>query len=221
MTVENVVESVDSPGVPRREASCPAGPGGTAACGKQEQEVVMMVMKWKRLREGAQAPQRQTEGSRGGIDLRACVEAPVTLEPGEGYSFPNRPFAGGDPPGAGGAEYSAARGLGVEARGKPAQLCGGDRQRLPRGADCPPCGISGTRPTPSSPGSGLPSWCWCPCSFPRWRRWKNFPKTQRGTGGLRQYRAVSVPGPYLVPFPRRDGTYTGNFVFLHLCKLTG
>ena len=47
----------------------------------------MMVMKWKRLHKEAQLPQRQTEGA-AGYDLRACVEAPVTLEPGEGYSFP-------------------------------------------------------------------------------------------------------------------------------------
>lgn len=47
----------------------------------------MMVMKWKRLREGAQAPQRQTEGS-AGFDLQACIEAPVTLAPGGSYAFP-------------------------------------------------------------------------------------------------------------------------------------
>ena len=46
-----------------------------------------MVMRWKRMREGAQAPQRQTEGS-AGFDLQACVEAPVTLQPGDSYRFP-------------------------------------------------------------------------------------------------------------------------------------
>ena len=46
-----------------------------------------MVMRWKRMREGAQAPERQTEGS-AGFDLQACVEAPVTLQPGDSYRFP-------------------------------------------------------------------------------------------------------------------------------------
>ena len=46
-----------------------------------------MVMRWKRMREGAQAPQRKTEGS-AGFDLQACIEAPVTLAPGGSYAFP-------------------------------------------------------------------------------------------------------------------------------------
>ena len=46
-----------------------------------------MVMRWKRLREGAQLPQRKTEGA-AGYDLCACVEAPVTLQPGDSYLFP-------------------------------------------------------------------------------------------------------------------------------------
>ena len=46
-----------------------------------------MVMRWKRMREGAQAPQRKTEGA-AGYDLCACVEAPVTLQPGDSYLFP-------------------------------------------------------------------------------------------------------------------------------------
>ena len=46
-----------------------------------------MVMRWKRMREGAQLPQRKTEGA-AGYDLCACVEAPVTLQPGDSYRFP-------------------------------------------------------------------------------------------------------------------------------------
>ena len=45
------------------------------------------VLKMKKLREGAVLPQRQTEGA-AGYDLCACLEAPVTLQPGEGYPFP-------------------------------------------------------------------------------------------------------------------------------------
>lgn len=47
----------------------------------------MMVMKWKRLREGAQAPQRQTEGS-AGFDLCACIQDPAVIGPGDTGVFP-------------------------------------------------------------------------------------------------------------------------------------
>ena len=70
-----------------------------------------MVMRWKRMREGAQAPQRQTEGS-AGFDLQACIEAPVTLEPGEGYSFPTG-LAGEIPQGLVGLIFCRS-GLGVK-----------------------------------------------------------------------------------------------------------
>ena len=46
-----------------------------------------MVLKLKKVRPEAQLPQRQTEGA-AGYDLCACLEAPVTLAPGEGFSFP-------------------------------------------------------------------------------------------------------------------------------------
>ena len=71
----------------------------------------MMVMKWKRLHKEAQLPQRQTEGA-AGYDLRACVEAPVTLEPGEGYSFPTG-LAGEIPQGLVGLIFCRS-GLGVK-----------------------------------------------------------------------------------------------------------
>ena len=65
-----------------------------------------MVMRWKRMREGAQAPQRQTEGS-AGFDLQACVEAPVTLQPGDSYlSHRDR---GGDSPGLRRADFHPQR----------------------------------------------------------------------------------------------------------------
>ena len=45
-----------------------------------------MVMRMKRLRPGAEPPQRQTAGS-AGFDLKACMEAPVTLKPGDRSTF--------------------------------------------------------------------------------------------------------------------------------------
>lgn len=45
-----------------------------------------MVMRMKRLRSGAEPPQRQTAGS-AGFDLKACMEEPVTLKPGDRSTF--------------------------------------------------------------------------------------------------------------------------------------
>lgn len=42
----------------------------------------MMELKIKKLREGAKIPQRATLGS-AGMDLYACLDAPVTLAPGQ------------------------------------------------------------------------------------------------------------------------------------------
>ena len=42
----------------------------------------MMELKIKKLREGAKIPQRATPGS-AGMDLYACLDAPVTLAPGQ------------------------------------------------------------------------------------------------------------------------------------------
>ena len=92
MSVENVVESVE------------CFPQGNM--GGREQEETDMVMRWKRMREGAQAPQRQTEGS-AGFDLQACVEAPVTLQPGDSYRFPRDRLR--DPPGLRGVDLYPQR----------------------------------------------------------------------------------------------------------------
>jgi len=39
------------------------------------------ILKIKKMRPGAEVPQRATEGA-AGLDLRACIDAPVTLAPG-------------------------------------------------------------------------------------------------------------------------------------------
>ena len=46
-----------------------------------------MVLRMKKVRPGAQLPQRQTAGS-AGVDLCACIQEPVVLEPGDSALFP-------------------------------------------------------------------------------------------------------------------------------------
>ena len=70
-----------------------------------------MVLKLKKVRPEAQLPQRQTEGA-AGYDLCACLEAPVTLAPGEGFSFPTG-FAAEIPQGLVGLVFCRS-GLGVK-----------------------------------------------------------------------------------------------------------
>lgn len=47
----------------------------------------MSVLKIKRVRENAQLPQRATDGS-AGFDLRACIEKPVEILPGQTQKLP-------------------------------------------------------------------------------------------------------------------------------------
>lgn len=70
-----------------------------------------MILRMKKVREQAQLPQRQTEGS-AGYDLCACLEEGVTLQPGEGFSFPTG-FAAEIPQGLVGLIFCRS-GLGVK-----------------------------------------------------------------------------------------------------------
>ena len=47
----------------------------------------MSVLKVKRLNEKAQLPERATAGS-AGYDLRACIEQPMVIEPGQVRKIP-------------------------------------------------------------------------------------------------------------------------------------
>ena len=47
----------------------------------------MSVLKVKRLNEKARLPERATAGS-AGYDLRACIEQPVVIEPGQVQKIP-------------------------------------------------------------------------------------------------------------------------------------
>ncbi len=70
------------------------------------------VLKIKKMRPGAEVPQRATEGA-AGLDLRACIDAPVTLAPGGLAMIPSGIAV--SLPGSGYAAFVFARsGLGVK-----------------------------------------------------------------------------------------------------------
>ena len=70
------------------------------------------ILKIKKMRPGAEVPQRATEGA-AGLDLRACIDAPVTLAPGGLAMIPSGIAV--SLPGSGYAAFVFARsGLGVK-----------------------------------------------------------------------------------------------------------
>lgn len=89
-----------------------------------------MVLRMKKVRPGAQLPQRQTAGS-AGFDLCACIQEPVVLEPGDSALFPTGLAA--EIPRAMWGSSSPAAAWG-QAWGCRLQRGGRHRQRLPRGA---------------------------------------------------------------------------------------
>lgn len=140
----------------------------------------MMVMKWKRLHKEAQLPQRQTEGA-AGYDLRACVEAPVTLEPGEGYSFPTG-LAGEIPQGLVGLIFCRS-GLGVK-HGVSLPNCVGVIDSDYRGELVVPLRNFGDKPYTVHPGERIAQLVIIPVCFPLLEEAEELSSTQRGTGGF-------------------------------------
>ena len=139
-----------------------------------------MVMKWKRLREGAQAPQRQTEGA-AGYDLRACVEAPVTLEPGEGYSFPTG-LAGEIPQGLVGLIFCRS-GLGVK-HGVSLPNCVGVIDSDYRGELIVPLRNFGDKAYTIQPGERVAQLCIAPVYTAAFVPVQELGDTTRGAGGF-------------------------------------
>lgn len=140
----------------------------------------MMVMKWKRLHKEAQLSQRQTEGA-AGYDLRACVEAPVTLEPGEGYSFPTG-LAGEIPQGLVGLIFCRS-GLGVK-HGVSLPNCVGVIDSDYRGELVVPLRNFGDKPYTVHPGERIAQLVIIPVCFPLLEEAEELSSTQRGTGGF-------------------------------------
>ena len=139
-----------------------------------------MVMKWKRLHKEAQLPQRQTEGA-AGYDLRACVEAPVTLEPGEEYSFPTG-LAGEIPQGLVGLIFCRS-GLGVK-HGVSLPNCVGVIDSDYRGELIVPLRNFGDKPYTVQPGERIAQLVIVPVALPRLEEARELSSTQRGTGGF-------------------------------------
>lgn len=139
-----------------------------------------MVMKWKRLREGAQAPQRQTEGS-AGFDLQACIEAPVTLAPGGSYAFPTG-IAAEIPQGLVGLIFCRS-GLGVK-HGVSLPNCVGVIDSDYRGELIVPLRNFGDKAYTIQPGERIAQLVIIPVCLPLLEEAEELSSTQRGTGGF-------------------------------------
>ena len=139
-----------------------------------------MVFKLKKVRPEAQLPQRQTEGA-AGYDLCACLEAPVTLEPGEGFSFPTG-FAAEIPQGLAGLVFCRS-GLGVK-YGVSLPNCVGVIDSDYRGELIVPLRNFGDKPYTVQPGERIAQLVIVPVALPRLEEARELSSTQRGTGGF-------------------------------------
>lgn len=140
----------------------------------------MMVMKWKRLHKEAQLPQRQTEGA-AGYDLRACVEAPVTLAPGGSYAFPTG-IAAEIPQGLVGLIFCRS-GLGVK-HGVSLPNCVGVIDSDYRGELIVPLRNFGDKAYTIQPGERIAQLVLVPVFLPPVAEVEELSETQRGTGGF-------------------------------------
>ena len=139
-----------------------------------------MVMKWKRLHKEAQLPQRQTEGA-AGYDLRACVEAPVTLAPGGSYAFPTG-IAAEIPQGLVGLIFCRS-GLGVK-HGVSLPNCVGVIDSDYRGELIVPLRNFGDKAYTIQPGERIAQLVLVPVFLPPVAEVEELSETQRGTGGF-------------------------------------
>ena len=139
-----------------------------------------MVLKLKKVRPEAQLPQRQTEGA-AGYDLCACLEAPVTLEPGEGFSFPTG-FAAEIPQGLVGLVFCRS-GLGVK-YGVSLPNCVGVIDSDYRGELIVPLRNFGDKAYTIQPGERIAQLVIVPVALPRLEEARELSSTQRGTGGF-------------------------------------
>ena len=139
-----------------------------------------MVLKLKKVRPEAQLPQRQTEGA-AGYDLCACLEAPVTLAPGEGFSFPTG-FAAEIPQGLVGLVFCRS-GLGVK-YGVSLPNCVGVIDSDYRGELIVPLRNFGDKPYTVHPGERIAQLVLLPVFLLPVEEVEELPQTQRGEGGF-------------------------------------
>lgn len=139
-----------------------------------------MVLRMKRVRPEAQLPQRQTEGA-AGYDLRACVEEPVTLEPGEGFTFPTG-LAAEIPQGLVGLVFCRS-GLGVK-HGVSLPNCVGVIDSDYRGELIVPLRNFGGVTYTVEPGERIAQLVLVPVCLPAVVEVEELSETQRGAGGF-------------------------------------
>lgn len=140
----------------------------------------MMVMKWKRLHKEAQLPQRQTEGA-AGYDLRACVEEPVVLEPGDSFAFPTG-LAAEIPAGCVGLVFTRSS-MGVK-HGITLPNSVGVIDSDYRGELVVPLQNYGKEPYAVQPGERVAQLVIIPVCLPLLEEARELSSTQRGTGGF-------------------------------------
>lgn len=138
------------------------------------------VLRMKKLREGAVLPQRQTEGA-AGYDLCACLEAPVTLQPGEGYPFPTG-LAAEIPQGYAGMVFCRS-GLGVK-HGISLPNCVGVIDSDYRGELVVPLRNFGDGAYTIQPGERIAQLVIMPVLLPEIVEVEELSQTQRGQGGF-------------------------------------
>lgn len=138
------------------------------------------VLRMKKLREGAVLPQRQTEGA-AGYDLCVCLEAPVTLQPGEGYPFPTG-LAAEIPQGYAGMVFCRS-GLGVK-HGISLPNCVGVIDSDYRGELVVPLRNFGDGTYTIHPGERIAQLVIMPVLLPEIVEVEELSQTQRGQGGF-------------------------------------
>ena len=138
------------------------------------------VVKMKKLREGAILPQRQTEGA-AGYDLCACLEAPVVLQPGEGYPFPTG-LAAEIPQGYAGMVFCRS-GLGVK-HGISLPNCVGVIDSDYRGELVVPLRNFGDGTYTIQPGERIAQLVIMPVLLPEIVEVEALSQTERGQGGF-------------------------------------
>ena len=142
-----------------------------------EQEWTLNV---KRLREEAVLPERKTDGS-AGYDLRACVAAPFTLEPGELVMLPTG-LGVELPQGTAGFIFTRS-GLGVK-HGVAVSNGVGVIDSDYRGEIHVGLRNSGQRPYTIQPGERIAQLIVMPVFLPQVREVDQLSETQRGEDGF-------------------------------------
>ncbi len=138
------------------------------------------VVKMKKLREGVILPQRQTEGA-AGYDLCACLEAPVVLQPGQGYPFPTG-LAAEIPQGYAGMVFCRS-GLGVK-HGISLPNCVGVIDSDYRGELVVPLRNFGDGTYTIQPGERIAQLVIMPVLLPEIVEVEALSQTERGQGGF-------------------------------------